>query len=177
MNKRILIFIFAVSIALNTAFVIAWAGVRLSDGLTQEPSQSSQQDDNEKIWCPLHRSLKVTDEQWKQIEPNLLEFQNVSDGVCLEINNKRAEMIELLSKADPDTQAIMDKQKEILAGQDKMQKLVIEHLLFEKSVLTSQQQEEFFRLFRHQRGFGANQNASPASFRQILSGNNETKDK
>lgn len=169
MNKRILFFIFASSIALNTAFLITWAGYRFSEGLAEEPIQSYHHDDKGQIWCPLHRSLNVSEQQWKQIEPRLLEFRKTSDGICREVNNKRAEMIDLLSVSEPDRQAIADKQKEILAAQQKMQQLVIEHLLFEKSVLTSQQQEDFFRLFRQRCGCVGDRGVSGEnSFRQIL---------
>lgn len=175
MNKRILIFIFVASLALNVAFVTTWAGYRLSEEPAKDQMQISQHNDNEKIWCPLHRSLNVTEEQWKQIEPRLLEFRSTSDDICQEVNNKRAEMIDLLSVPDPDRQSIADKQKEILAGQEKMQRLVIEHLLFEKTVLTSQQQEDFFRLFRQRCGCGVNQDVrGKHSFRQILNADIES---
>ena len=134
MNKRMLFFIFTASIALNIAFAITWAGYELSEGLADSRVLVLQYDDEEKIWCPLHRSLKVSEQQWKQIEPRLLEFRKTSDGICRQVNHTRAEMIDLLSVSEPDRPAIADKQKEILIAQQKMQQLVIEHLLFEKSV-------------------------------------------
>jgi Spy/CpxP family protein refolding chaperone len=175
MNKRILIFIFAASIALNIAFAITWVGYGLSEGPADARMQFSQHDVKGQIWCPLHRSLDVTEEQWKQIEPSLLEFRKTSDGICQEVNNKRAEMINLLSVDEPNRQAITDKQKEILAGQEKMQQLVIEHLLFEKSVLTSLQQKDFFRFFRQRCGCAGNRGVSGKnSFREILNGDFES---
>jgi Spy/CpxP family protein refolding chaperone len=57
-------------------------------------------------------------------------------------------MIDLIAAAQPDRQAIAAKQEEILAGQRKMQELVIGQLLAEKQVLTPQQQKELFDLLR-----------------------------
>jgi Spy/CpxP family protein refolding chaperone len=169
MSKRILIFILVASLALNIAFVASWAGYRFSQGFADDWGQVLPTDEKDEIWCPLHRSLNVTKEQWQQLEPRLLEFRNTSQSICEQVNQKRGEMIDIISSPDPERQTIYDKQKEILAAQQKMQQLVIEHLLFEKSVLNSRQQEEFFHLFRRQCRFAPGQNAGRKhSFSQIL---------
>jgi len=169
MNKRIFIVILVASLALNVAFVASWAGYRLSRESADDRGQVLPTDEKDEIWCPLHRSLNVSKEQWQQLEPRLLEFRNTSQRICGQVNEKRGEMIDILSSLDPDRQAIADKQKEILAAQQKMQQLVIEHLLFEKSVLNPRQQEEFFQLFRQQCRFAPGQNTGRKhSFRQIL---------
>lgn len=169
MNKRIIVFIFVASLALNIAFVVSWAGYRFSQGFTDDKGQVLPSEEKGEIWCPLHRSLNVSKEQWQQLEPRLLEFRNESQGICEQVNQKRGEMIAILSSADPDRVVIGEKQKEIVAAQQKMQQLVIEHLLFEKSVLNSQQQEKFFQLFRQQCRFAPGQNVGRKhSFRQIL---------
>jgi Spy/CpxP family protein refolding chaperone len=104
------------------------------------------------MWCPLHRKLGATDQQWQQIEPKLAEFRKSAQGVCQDVARKRGEMIDLIASAQPDRQAIADKQEEILAGQRKMQQLVIEHLLAEKQVLTPEQQVKLFDLLRTRSG-------------------------
>ena len=174
MNKRIIVFIFVASLALNIAFVVSWAGYRLPQRFTDDQGQVFPSEEKGEIWCPLHRSLNVSKEQWQQLEPRLLEFRKTSQGICEQVNQKRSEMIDILSSADPDRQAIADKQKEIQAAQQKMQQLVIEHLLFEKSVLNSRQQEEFFKLFRRRCSYAPGQDAGRKhSFRQILNSGNE----
>ena len=171
MNKRIIVFIFVASLALNVAFVVSWAGYRLSEGLANDRGEVLQSGEQDEIWCPLHRSLNVSKEQWQQLEPRLLEFRKESQGICEQVNQKRGEMIDILSSADPDREVIGEKQKEILAAQQKMQQLVIEHLLFEKSVLNSQQQEKFFQLFHRQCRFDPGQDVRRKhSFRQVLNG-------
>jgi Spy/CpxP family protein refolding chaperone len=98
--------------------------------------------------CPLHRRLGVTQEQWRRIEPRMLEFRSALQANCEEISRKRVEMINLLAVPKPNLQAIAAKQKEILVFQGKTQKLVIDHLLAEKEMLTPKQQKELFRLLR-----------------------------
>jgi len=174
MSKRIFVLILISSLALNFAFVFSWAGYRFSQGFADDRGQVLPSDEKDEIWCPLHRSLNVSKEQWQRIEPRLLEFRNTSQSICEQVNQKRGEMIDILSSADPDHQAVADKQKEILAAQQKMQQLVIEHLLFEKSVLNTQQQEELFQLFRRKCRFAPGQDAGRKhSFRQIFNSGNE----
>jgi len=161
MWKKIAPLLILLSIGLNIAFVGAWIlRATQADRLADAGRKQA-------VWCPLHRALNVTAEQWETLEPHLSAFRNNADAICNEVNRKREEMLDLLAVAEPDRQALADKQEEILACQRKMQHLIIEHLLFEKTVLTSRQQEDFFKLFR-ERCAG---HASPRYFRQML---NET---
>jgi Spy/CpxP family protein refolding chaperone len=82
----------------------------------------------------------------------LAEFRKASQAVCADVMRKRGEMIDLLASPQPDREDIAAKQEEILAGQRKMQQLVIEHLLAEKEVLTPEQQRELFDLLRRRSG-------------------------
>lgn len=104
------------------------------------------------IWCPLHRRLDTTPEQWRQLEPELMEFQETSQAICEEVNRKRREMIDLIAAPKPDRRAIAAKQEEILAAQRKMQNLVIDHFLATKQILNTAQQEELFDLLRQRGG-------------------------
>ena len=150
MGKKICVLLIVLSVALNLAFIGAWAG----KALASRPRQSGSVLHNEgrgEIWCPLHRELGVTESQWKQIEPGLLEFRKNAVAVCQEVGQKRQAMIDLIASAQPDREAIRARQDEILAGQRKMQELVIERLLVEKKELTSEQQKQLFQMLR-QRG-------------------------
>ena len=139
------------SIALNLAFVGVWltctAASRMGSHVTRcEPGSS------ETVWCPLHRELDVTPEQWKKIEPRLREFRTSADAICRQIGQLRAEMIDLLAVPEPDLGAVEAKQEEILAGQRRMQALVIERLVNEKKVLTAEQQQRLFDMLRSRSG-------------------------
>ncbi len=142
MWKRIAPLLIVLSVALNAAFIGVWAvHAARAHWLVDEPHAGE-------AWCPLHRRLNVTDEQWRQIEPRIAEFRRRSQAICAEMNRLRAELIDLIAADDPDRQAIAAKQEQIRAGQRQMQELVVEHLLAEKDVLTPEQQTELFGLIR-----------------------------
>jgi HEAT repeat protein len=60
----------------------------------------------------------------------------------------RLELLDLLAAPEPDMKTIVVKQEEILAGQRRMQELVIKHILAEKELLTPEQLKELFNLLR-----------------------------
>ena len=143
MWKKIAPMLIVLSVALNVAFIGVWAFQTV-----RSRWPAGYIEDHGKIWCPLHRHLNVTDEQWHRIEPRMKEFLRNSQDLCKDINRLRGEMIDLIAAAEPDRQAIAAKQEQIRAGQQRMQQLVIEHLLAEKQVLTAEQQKELFDMIR-----------------------------
>jgi Spy/CpxP family protein refolding chaperone len=145
MWKKIAPLLIVLSVALNAAFIGVWAvqAIRLHWPATHV---------EEEVWCPLHRQLKVTHEQWRQIEPRLAVFRRDSQALCKQINELRSQMIDLIAGGEPDRQAIAAKQEKIRAGQQRMQQLVIGQLLAEKEVLTADQQKELFDMLRKRSG-------------------------
>lgn len=142
MWKKIIPLLIVFSVALNVAFLGIW-GVRVA-----APLLAADLKYDGEIWCPLHRRLNVTAEQWKQIEPRFTEFQRKSQALSADMSHLRIELIDLIAADEPDRQAIAAKQDQIRDGQQQMQQLVIEHLLAEKQVLTAAQQKELFDLIR-----------------------------
>lgn len=122
------------SVALNVAFVAVWA-------TRAAPEWFARAD--EPVWSPLHRSLRVSTDQWRQVEARLLEFQKARQETCRRICREREEMLGLIVSPNPDREAIRARQEAILAGQRKMQNLLIEHLLDEKKLLSADQRKEF----------------------------------
>ena len=142
-------FLIVASVALNLAFVGVWLAHAISAaGVGGELAPSPPG----RIWCPLHEKLSLTDEQWEQIEPRLREFRQSAQSVCDTVSQLRLEMVELIAAPTPDLEAIAAKQEEIQAGQQKMQGLVIGHLLAEKEILTPEQEERLFTMIREQSG-------------------------
>jgi Spy/CpxP family protein refolding chaperone len=150
MWKRIAPLLIVLSVALNLAFVGTWVAHVIREHAHHGAWFVDKH--NEIIWCPLHRKLGTDQQQWQQLEPTLAEFRDSSQAVCAEVNQKRKEMIDLIAAPQPDRQAIAAKQDEILAGQRRMQELVINHLLAEKEVLTPGQQKDLFDLLRGRSG-------------------------
>ncbi len=147
MWKKVVPLFIVLSVALNIAFVAIWAfhAIRAAHCCVYSVR-------HDKVWCPLHRRLNVTDEQWREIEPRLQAFCEASSNVCAELNKSRDELIALIAATETDQTAIEARQEEILAGQRRMQNLVIEHLLSQKDVLTPVQQRKLFEMIRRRSG-------------------------
>jgi Spy/CpxP family protein refolding chaperone len=104
------------------------------------------------VWCPLHRRLGVSEAQWRQMEPQLIAFQQSAQAVCAEVDRASGELINLIAAPEPDREAIQAMQEEVLAGQRRMQELAIGHLLAEKETLTPEQQTRLFAMVRQRSG-------------------------
>jgi len=132
------------SVALNVAFVAIWAAHSLPTHL-RGPYGPGR---GEGMRALFHRRLGVTEAQWREIEPRLAEFHKSARPMCDELNRARAELIDLIAAPNPDLTAIRAKQEELLAGQRRMQELVINHLLSEKKTLRVDQQRRLFDMLR-----------------------------
>ena len=137
-------------IALSVALNVGIGGVWLSHAVNEYRRGSDRIDEKaEGVWCPLHRSLGVTKEQWRRLEPDFVKFRQNSESLSEEINHRRGELIDLIASSQPHRDAIEAKQEEIRRGQQQMQRLVIEHLLAEKEVLTPEQRDQLFEMIRN----------------------------
>lgn len=148
MMKKTGEFLIVVSVALNLAFVTAWA-VR---ALPAHAERIGGAGSREGVWCRLHRELEVTEEQWSQIEPRLLAFKESAQAASEDVGRARTELIDLIASPNPDTEAIRGKQEEVRKAQSRMQDLVVEHLLDEKKLLTEGQQQRLFQIMRERTG-------------------------
>jgi len=138
------------SVGLNVAFIAMWiAHAAPSQTVTEETGPPAAR---QTVWCPLHRELGVTREQWVRIEPRLREFQAAVGELCEQAAAIRSEVIELIAAEEPDVAAIRAKQDEILATKQRIQRLVVDHLLAEKEVLTPRQQKQLFAMLRDRAG-------------------------
>ena len=144
--KKIFVMMFVVSLALNAAFVATWAVNRFT-GIAQA-EMGKEAEAEPKIWCPLHRELGVSKEQWEKIEPEMIAFHKETQKVCEEANSLRNGMIELLASSEVDREAMQAQQEKIMQVQRKMQDLVLEHILAEKELLSETQQQKFFEMLR-----------------------------
>lgn len=142
MWKKIAPLLVVLSVAMNIAFVAIWTAHVgrahwVADGTYDGP-----------VWSPLHRELNVTDEQWQQIEPRIVDYHGKFKIACVHISGLRTELIDLIAAGSLDSEALADKQEQILARKRQMQQLFVEHLLAEKEILTTEQQNELFEMLR-----------------------------
>lgn len=143
-------YLIAVSVALNAAFLAMWIIHAAASHLPAEPAGPVE--DLQGIWCPLHRELGVSAEQWREIEPRLQAFQAAVGELCDQIDRKRSEVIDALAAEEPDLEAIRARQDEILATKREMQRLVVAHLLAEKQMLSAGQEQRLFEMLRNRTG-------------------------
>jgi len=153
MWKQIKPALVVLSIALNAAFAGVWLTYAAASRV-EIYAMRCEPGDSRTIWCPLHRQLNVSADQWKEIEPRLRTFRASADQICRQITDLRGEIIDQLATPHPDLEAVKAKQGEILAGQRNMQGLVIDQLMAEKKVLTAEQQQRLFEMLRS--GTGGN---------------------
>ena len=147
MKRKAWLLVFILSVGLNVAFVTTW--IVHAIGCRHDGMRHCRHREGEECGpCSPHRRLGTSDEQWRRIEPLLAEFRKSSQTVCHVVARHRGELIDLLAAPEVDREAVRAKQKDILAGQRKMQELLIAHLLAEKELLGPEQQEELFRLLR-----------------------------
>lgn len=135
------------SLALNAAFSGVWL-THAAASRWQESETRCEPADGSTVWCPLHRQLNVSAEQWSEIEPHLRSFRAAADEICQQIGDLRRAVIDQLAAEQPNRESIQTKQAEILDGQRRMQRLVIEQLMAEKKVLSADQQRQLFELLR-----------------------------
>jgi Spy/CpxP family protein refolding chaperone len=147
MAKHVKVLLITLSIALNVAFVGVWVTRAISAPRGAPRPYPGPQPD-QPIWCPLHRELNVSPEQWQRIEPRLEEFRSQMDSITAEVQGLRLEVVDLLARPQSDGETVEAKQEEILTAQRRMQRLVAEHLLEEKKVLTPDQQRQLFETIR-----------------------------
>ncbi len=140
-------YLIAASVALNVAFLAMWITHAAASRLPAEPAVPVENPQG--IWCPLHRELGVSSEQWREIEPRLKAFQAAVGELCDQVDRTRSEVIDALAAEEPDLEAIRARQGEILATKRKMQGLVVAHLLAEKEILSTGQEQRLFEMLRN----------------------------
>jgi Spy/CpxP family protein refolding chaperone len=147
----------ALSAALNLSFVAMWFAYAAPAGSQDTvPGRTAwDADAGSPVWCPLHRELQVTEQQWQEIEPRLREFQAVVGQLCEQVDRMRIEVIDLLAAETPDLESVRAKQDEMLAAKRTMQELVTAHLMAERQVLTAEQQQRMFQRLRDRTGCAA----------------------
>lgn len=129
--------LFAFSVGLNLAFIALWLVHSLS--APGDAGELFRPEIDGGVSSALHREIGVTKEQWRKIEPLILDFREKASRQRQKISDLRGQLMDLLTIAKADKTAIREKQEEIMAAQRRMQNLVIDHLLKEKELLSPEQ--------------------------------------
>ena len=139
MNPKTKILLVLLSVTLNVAFVVGW-GVRAARASSDRATAAGG--------TSLQQQLDLTPAQRRQVEPLLEEFRKASSPVIQQVSQQRRELLDLLAVPQSDMPRIQEKQREIQAGQQRCQDLVVAHILAEKQILTPAQQGRYFDLLR-----------------------------
>jgi len=140
--------LFALSVGLNLAFIAVWLVHSLS--VPGDAGGLSRPESDGAVPSALHREIGVTEEQWRKIEPLVLDFREKATKQRQKISALRGQLMELLTMSNVDKAAIRKTQEEILAGQRRMQNLVIDHLLKEKELLSPEQGKKLMQFLCEQ---------------------------
>lgn len=146
MWRKVRPIVLAVSVALNVALLSTWAVRAIPAHLARRPSAGQPQ--QPEIWCPMHRELGLTTEQWKKIEPQMLRFHRQIREQRGKLKGLREEMFELLRADRADREKMKAQQEKILQALRGMQDIVLDHLLAEKRLLTDAQQSRLFEMVK-----------------------------
>ena len=155
MRTRWLFLLLIGSLALNLTFMGTWAVKQFTIAHGEEDRQQSKDVQDREIWCPLHRKLGVSKEQWQRIEPKMREFQSKISEQRRKMQGLRLEMLDILAAPQVDKEAVEKQQERIIHAVRGMQDIVLDHMLTEKSLLTENQTREMFDMLRSRMEIGA----------------------
>ena len=144
MNKKALIFVLVLSLAVN-ASVLGTVGYRYywnSWWARSAPCPLSPTQQH------LYQELDLSTQQLAEMEPLARRFHDRLADLRASMKGGNSRLVELLGKKDVDRTQVEILRKEMVGIQDGIQKEVIAHILETKKILDSKQQERFFTLMR-----------------------------
>jgi Spy/CpxP family protein refolding chaperone len=94
------------------------------------------------------QKLSLTDAQKQNVETYRKIFTEGMDQKREILTHKRNELVELISQTNPETAKIDSLLVEIGTAQTEMEKVVVNHILREKELLTPEQQEKFLEMIK-----------------------------
>lgn len=140
MKKNLKVLAITFSVALNIVFIGSWLYHTL--GLLSLHNRQAN------CYRPLYEELALDRDQLDRLKPLRESFHAFVNEQGKKIKARRLELVDLLAKEKPDLRAIDAKQQEIQSLQQQMQARVIDHLLKESRIFTSDQRQKFFGLIR-----------------------------
>ncbi len=141
MRNKLLILGFTFSVAINAA-VLLTIGFHWRGGCGEEHYR--REGHHQQNF--LSRELNLSSSQKEQMKNFEKSFQTNMKDVSFKLNEKRGELINLLSEFEPNQEEINIRINEIASLQAELQKYVIDYLLEQKGVLDLKQQDKFFSL-------------------------------
>ncbi len=129
-----------VSVGINVSFVAGFVFVKYKH------HREGHEEDS--VLIGLRGQLQLTDNQQKQIERLKNEMFNQVQNFQRDLTRQREILSELLAAPNTDQAAIMARLDRISTIQRTVQRIVVDHLLEEKKLLSPEQQEVFSQIIR-----------------------------
>jgi len=95
-----------------------------------------------------YQGLHLTQEQERNFDPVRRKFHTRMRDVGSEIKREQLRLVDLLAHPEPNLGSVRATQEGILELQRGMQDVVIDHLIEESAIFTSDQRAQFFRILR-----------------------------
>ncbi len=125
-------------LVLLSALIIIQLAVRLIARMRQKPIRG---------YLDL---IALTNEQKRQVEVIRKDFLPKVEGIRQALLRNRLQLNDLLFVDAPDLKTIAEKSNEISALQAKLEREVIDHILQEKELLSSEQKRQFSQVIRNE---------------------------
>ena len=123
---------------LLSAIIIIQIAVRLIARIRQKPIRG---------YLDL---IALTNEQKRQVDEIRKDFLPKVEGIRQSLLRNRLQLNDLLFAESPNLKMIAEKSNEISTLQAKLEREVIDHILQEKELLSTEQKREFYRVIRNE---------------------------
>ncbi len=123
---------------LLSAIIIIQIAVRLIARIRQKPIRG---------YLDL---IALTKEQKRQVDEIRKDFLPKVEGIRQSLLRNRLQLNDLLFAESPNLKMIAEKSNEISTLQAKLEREVIDHILQEKELLSTEQKREFYRVIRNE---------------------------
>jgi len=142
MKKKLLILCLTFSVAINIG-VLGSAGY---SWLKISGEERPHQEEKHSPMSFLGKELSLSQSQAREMESLRKALEPKMEEIREELRDKRVQLVNLLMEAEADLEKINIQLNEIESLQTELQKLVIDHLLQEKKILSPEQQKKFFSI-------------------------------
>jgi Spy/CpxP family protein refolding chaperone len=142
MKRRLLILCLTFSVAINIG-VLGSVGYRW---LKISGEEKPHQEGEHSPMSFLSKELSLSQSQTREMESLRKALEPKMEEIREELRDKRVQLVNLLIEAEADLEKINTRLNEIESLQTELQKLVINHLLQEKKILSPEQQKKYFSI-------------------------------
>ncbi|MFQ6084221.1 MAG: Spy/CpxP family protein refolding chaperone [Candidatus Aminicenantia bacterium] len=142
MKRKLLILGLILSIAINIG-VLGSVGYHW---LKRSGEERHHREGKHSPMSILGKELSLSQSQAREMESLRQSLEPKMEEIKKELREKRVQLVNLLMESEPDLEKINIQLTEIESLQTELQKLVIDHLLQEKKILSPEQQKRLFSI-------------------------------